>query len=349
MAFRSVTIALIGITPLLFASTKAAEETSPSIARAQVWRATDIPSMNLKAGPPGPGAFPFRAEIECDYLNKELSGLTPKFACNAPGNDELKVKFGGGNGEVYAEVAASRLLWALGFGADHMYSAKVICRGCPTEFGGTARANGDRIFDPAAVERKMPGAEVAAAWSWKEIDAIDEKAGGAPLAHRDALKLIAVFLQHTDSKAEQQRLICLGVQELAPGADCARPFMLIQDVGVTFGRANLFNQNKPGSMNLAAWSSTPVWKTNSGPCVGNLPKSFSGSLDDPVISEAGRQFLAGRLQQLTDRQLRDLFEAARVTLRVREPGDPLSGFPTVDEWVTAFKQKRAEIVNRRCA
>jgi len=26
-----------------------------------------------------------------------------------------------------------------------------------------------------------------------------------------------------------------------------------------------------------------------------------------------------------------------------------SGFPTVDEWVTAFKQKRQEIVGRSCA
>jgi hypothetical protein len=37
-----------------------------------------------------------------------------------------------------------------------------------------------------------------------------------------------------------------------------------------------------------------------------------------------------------------------VTLRVRDPGHAKSGFPTVDEWASAFKQKRAEIVNRRC-
>jgi hypothetical protein len=68
-----------------------------------------------------------------------------------------------------------------------------------------------------------------------------------------------------------------------------------------------------------------------------------------VISEQGRQFLAGLLQQLSDAQIRDLFEAARVTLRVREPGNPLSGFATSEEWVSAFKEKRAEIMNRRCA
>jgi hypothetical protein len=305
--------------------------------------------MNLKVGPAGPGAFPFRAEVECDYLDKELSGRSPKFACMAKGDDELKVKYGFTNGEVYGEVLASRLLWALGFGADHMYSVKVICRGCPETFGGLVRENGDRVFDPAAIERKMPGAVVTDAWAWKELDLIDEESGGAPLAHRDALKLMAVFIQHTDTKPEQQRFICLGVDELPPGADCQKPFMFIQDVGVTYGRANAFNENPTGSVNLAGWSTTPVWKTATGPCVGNLPKSFTGTLDEPVISEQGRQFLAGLLQQLTDAQIRDLFEAARVTLRVREPRNPLSGFATVENWVSAFKVKRAEIMNRRCA
>ena len=40
---------------------------------------------------------------------------------------------------------------------------------------------------------------------------------------------------------------------------------------------------------------------------------------------------------------------ARVTLRVREPGHALSGFPAIDEWVSAFKAKRDEIVSKRCA
>jgi predicted glycoside hydrolase/deacetylase ChbG (UPF0249 family) len=72
-------------------------------------------------------------------------------------------------------------------------------------------------------------------------------------------------------------------------------------------------------------------------------------LDDPPISEAGRQFLADLLMQLTDAQLHDMFEAARVTLRLRDPHDISSGFPTIDEWVAAFKEKRREIVEHHCA
>ena len=86
-----------------------------------------------------------------------------------------------------------------------------------------------------------------------------------------------------------------------------------------------------------------------GGCVGNLPKSFSGTLDDPVIRESGRRFLANLLTQLSDGQLHDLFTVARVNHRLREPGRVFSDFSTIDDWVVAFKAKRAQIVERRCA
>ena len=351
MTLRSSFPVVLRVTAVLLAATTvlaADPKQQDASRRAQVWQAGDIAARNIKTGPAGPGAFGFRAEVACDYLDKKLSGRSPKFACLAIGNDELKVKFGGTNGEVYGEVVASRLLWALGFGADHMYPVTVVCHGCPEEFGGRTRLNGDRVFDPAVIERKMPGVELSPEWSWKQLDEMDEEAGGAPLAHRDALRLMAVFLQHSDTKPEQQRLICLDGAETRVAGTCGRPFVLIQDVGVTFGRATRFNENTPSSVNLAGWSSTPVWTAASGPCVGNLSKSFTGTLGMPVISEEGRAFLAGLLQQLSDAQLRDLFEVSRVTLRLRDPGNVRSGFPTVDEWVTVFKQKREDVVNRRC-
>jgi hypothetical protein len=249
---------------------------------------------------------------------------------------------------VYAEVAATRLLWALGFGADRMYPVRVICHGCPQEFGGVKHGEANRLFDPAVIERKMPGDDILAVdgWSWQELETVDEKAGGAPRAHRDALKLLAVFIQHTDTKPEQQRLICLDDGETASNA-CAQPFMLLQDVGVTFGQANTFNTNSTGSMNFSEWSRTPVWK-DATKCVGNLPKSFTGTLDNPVIGEAGRQFLADLLGKLSDSQLQDLFEVSRAKLRLRSPTDPKSGVASNDDWVEVFKRKRDEINARRC-
>jgi hypothetical protein len=123
--------------------------------------------------------------------------------------------------------------------------------------------------------------------------------------------------------------------------------MMISDTGITFGRASRFNSNRK-AMNLAAWSATPVWKEGTTGCVGNLPKSFTGTLDDPVISEDGRQFLADLLLQLSDSQIRGLFETARVELRLRDPSKPLSGAATAGEWADVFKAKRREIVGKHC-
>jgi hypothetical protein len=177
------------------------------------------------------------------------------------------------------------------------------------------------------------------------LDQVSEEDGGAPRAQRDALKLVAAFLQHTDSKENQQALVCAGEKSEGP---CERPLMIIADLGKTFGRASRSNADTPSSMNLRAWSQTPVWKTDQG-CVANLPKSYSGTLRDPVISEAGRAFLAKLIMQLSDKQLEDLFTVARVQLRPRWPDNGRSGFPTIQEWVNAFKAKRAEIVQRTCA
>lgn len=323
------------------------------IARAQVWTRTNVAAMDLKTGPRGPGAFPFRATVTCDYVDEQLGGQSPKFACKA-GDDELKIKYGGANGEVYGEVLATRLLWALGFGADRMYPVNVICRGCPDEFGGIERAGKQSRFDPAIVERKMPGKEFEIddkpGWSWKDLARIAPASGGAPRAHRDALTLLAVFMQHSDSKPEQQRILCLGPASNRKSAKdaCARPFLMMQDVGLTFGRPTAMNANAASSVNLEAWRGTPVWKAGAA-CTGNLPKSLTGTLDNPAISEEGRRFLANLLLALSDRQIRDLFEVARIELRLRNPDDTSSGFASIDEWVEAFKAKRAEIVERRCA
>ena len=95
-------------------------------------------------------------------------------------------------------------------------------------------------------------------------------------------------------------------------------------------------------------SEEAMWKGDAAACIGHLGKSQSGTLGDPKISEAGRKFLADLLLQLTDQQLRDLFEVARVDQRSRRPN---SAEPpaSVDEWVTVFKHKRDEIVSNRCS
>ena len=318
-----------------------------AIRTAQVWSPVDIGSMDMKAGPVNAEGFAPGAEVQCEYHEERLVG-TPKFNCVIPPDDKVRVKYGERNGEVYSEVAASRLLWALGFGADGVYPVRVVCNGCPGDpIRNHKKAAGTRAFVPAVIERKMAGDEIElhkdSGWSWVELAFVDPASGGAPLAHRDALKLLAVMIQHTDSKPQQQRLMCLdrkmGNTPAKDGA-CAHPFMMINDLGKTFGTATAFNSDAKSAVNLKEWSRTPVWKDETG-CVARLPKSMTGSLEHPKIGEAGRAFLSNLLSQLSDQQLRDLFEVAQFTRR--------DSSATVDDWVSAFKKKRDDIAARACA
>jgi hypothetical protein len=123
--------------------------------------------------------------------------------------------------------------------------------------------------------------------------------------------------------------------------------MFINDLGLTFGRANMFNRQAPGSVNLREWARTRVWREPEG-CVANLHKSWTGTLDNPRISEEGRRFLAGLLTALTDQQLYDLFDVARFPLRTRS-SDLGSGEDPIQAWVAAFKLKIQQVVNRTCS
>ena len=121
--------------------------------------------------------------------------------------------------------------------------------------------------------------------------------------------------------------------------------MMVHDLGQTFGSANLFNRTAVSSVNLSEWSHMSIWKDPQR-CVANLPQSQTGTLENPVIREAGRKFLADLLAQLTDHQLHDLFDVARFPERTMSNGS--RELTTVDDWVAAFAQKRDEIVNHTC-
>jgi hypothetical protein len=204
-------------------------------------------------------------------------------------------------------------------------------------------------FDPATVERKLPGRAMEtrtdSGWKWSELEEIGTEAPPGARAQRDALKLLAAFVQHTDSKAANQRLLCPKGEEVGR-TGCRSPVLMVSDLGCTFGHAGLLLHVNPNSVRLAAWRQVPVWKDGAR-CVAEFEHSLGGSLTNPQISEAGRAFLAGLLVQLSDAQLRDLFETARVNLRPSAPGED-SPPASVDEWVTAFRLKRAQIVDQRC-
>jgi hypothetical protein len=337
--------AVFGLSLSLFAASPGPEtrqQRLDAIKRAKVWTPTNVASMNIKAGPQGPLAFAPGQTVTCTYINKPPGkGSTPKFHCALPNGRDLKVRYGKENGEVFAHVAATRLFWALGFPANPMYPVKVVCKGCPADpFANQTLPPAGAppvVFDPATIDEDVEGDTIESkpdeGWAWKDLNLVDEKAGGASIAERDALRLLVAFVQHTSNKALNQRIVCLDKP------DCKQVRMVVNDLGKTFGRSRSQHDDERAAVHLDEWAGTPVWK-GANVCVTNLHWTWNGSLSDPLVGEAGRKFLAGLLNQLTDAQIRDLFEVARFA-------DRNPKWPT-DQWVAAFKAKRAELTNRTC-
>jgi len=326
-----------------------------ALAAARVWFPPAVPigSIDFGTNTPGHGSLDDNGEVDCTFALEPIGGTTPKFMCTLANGDRVKVKYGEGvpNGEVPAEIAATRLLAALGFPADRMNRVKSVrCRGCPPlpqqalhclEKGEPASiclqgAAADRVitFTQAAIERPLEGEKIAGGkepgWSWYELDAIDPKAGGSSRAEVDALRLIAVLLAHWDNKGANQKLLCPPGKS-RPDGTCAAPIAAIGDLGATFG---------PKRVDLMNWKQWPVWVDPKACRVSMKALPFDGAtFPDAQISEAGRQFALTLLQPLTPQQLTTLFASSGISTYPHVAGsarDPKN-------WADAFLDKVKQI------
>lgn len=307
------------------------------------------------------------AKFYCQLLGLDLTPLVK--ASGKP--EKIKVKYspaGETNEEIYGEILGTRLLWALGFAADQMFYVKqVYCRGCTAnpyrerEIDASSMTT-PRLFTPTAIEKKFSGEDVtyleektensgprgmpvkkmvvAEGVSFKEMMRnlpADQQQASAQYQQRDALRLLAVFMQHKDIKPENSRLSCPDVD--AAGKCVGQPVMMIQDIGTSFGvgvKSLHFYK-----VNLEKFKES-IWK-NAATCQANLSTPFigDGSMSSPIISEVGRKFLANLLQGFISgpegqERVRDLFRAAHIEERGR--GE------TVDQWANAFIAKANEVI-----
>lgn len=276
----------------------------------------------------------------CTYKPDAVSGTTPKFDCELTNGEKIKVKYGGSK-EIPSETAATRLLHALGFGADRVTRVDTVrCYGCPMQpfhtrallemlsvdawFDRRIDYSSHRDFKKVSAERNLDGEAIEVGnergWAFYELDTIDPSRGGATRAEVDALRLMAVFLHHWDNKSSNQRLTCPN----AMTADCEHPLAMIQDVGSEFG---------PKKAALDQWRSKPVWQ-DAATCVVSMKGMpyNGGTFEDVAISEGGRRILADRLRHLSAKQIETLFTAA--------------GFEDVPAWTAAFHDRVTQIVER---
>jgi hypothetical protein len=279
------------------------------LANAVIWKPGGIPTAEqIREGPSGRSPLAgvdrdAQGEVTCtyDHGGAGAPGRTVKFTCRTAAGRSLRVKyFDGnpqtGNREVFGEVLATRLFWALGFDADAVYPVVIRCLDCPADpNAGTGPRAARRYL--GIVEAFYEGTLVTSrgnpdqGWAFDELRrAIATLPGGEARARQqmefDALSLLAVFVQHGDRKPSQQRLVCRLVLDRDAGevllADtdegalhvpvllerrdrhaCSATTVTVQDLGATFGGAGQFTSNVRAKVHLSSWAGTAMFANRS--------------------------------------------------------------------------------------
>lgn len=293
-------------------------------------------------------AAPPAEPILCRYAYDEPSGTSAKFDCVLESGHVVKVKYGR-NSEIHAETAASALLTALEYPADHVQIApRLRCVGCPRypflmsqllalahlphPLAPDGYDHGYTDFEWVSVESKFPAPAIETAgvkgWAWYELARSE-----APRADLDAFRLLAAFLAHWDNKSENQRLVCLDQGPAPPDGACARPLLMMQDVGATFG---------PTKVNLHAWRDRPIWLDRAECRVTMRDLPFEGATyPDVQISEHGRIQFAQQIAVLSDEDVRKLFLDAKFPEFYSSTDDRRD----LDAWVDAFRHRVDQVIN----
>ena len=334
---------------------------------AKVWSAPDPgydpvlgynPTTGPRTGAPKVGEDGLVAPITCaaNRDESEGSGTTPKFYCSVPGIvDEVgdlvryKVKphFKGQsrdkrNGEIYGEFLSSRFSKALGFFADDEWVADVTCQDCKKSLTRDFQGTSFTPFQPAAGIELPLGKGIDPNCNGKDGASLSPTLdnllkSGAPRDQIDAFKLWLAFIDHGDIKADNQKFACLDAQKSSDGSRTCKPgqaIYYVSDMGSTFGYSSA-SENKA---RLKTWSGKDPIKVSNGSC-----RTTAKGIDDPVISEAGRQLLAQGLERLIAAEqsnglITRVFRASRNAERDVPP----------EGWTAEFIRKAKTIINAKC-
>lgn len=332
-----------------------------------VWRLPDndydpvlgfSPSKGPRTGAPKADAQGMVLPVVCVANKDETkgSGTTPKFHCSVPGvvdNDgdliryKVKPHFKGQsrekrNGEINGEFLSSRFSQALGFFADDEWVADVTCEDCQKSLTRDFQGTSFTPFQPAAGIELPLGSGIDVGCDNKDSGALDGTLenllkAGSPRDQIDAFKLWLAFIDHGDTKTDNQKFTCLDSQKNDDGTRSCKPgqaVYYVSDMGSTFGYSSA-SENKA---RLKEWRSIDPIKISDGSCM-----TTAKGVKNTAISEGGRKLLADGLQRLLDAETSDgvitrVFRASRNQERDEAP----------EAWTAEFVRKARTIISAKC-
>lgn len=275
---------------------------------AVIWRDPgDVASLNLLYGAGGKEHAP-DPNGQFVFVKEDMKGTSPKFDVKDDQGVEWKVKLGQ---EPQSETAATRLMWAAGYFVDEdYYLERFKVTGMPQLHRGGNLVSADGTVHAARLERKVKGAKKLGTWDWFDNPFHDKQ-------EFNGLRVMMALLNNWDLKDINNSIEEMGGE---------RRYM-VTDLGASFGKTGGPASRSKSVLHDYANSkfvekATPEFVDlvmNSRPSVLsviNVPNYQARARMEGVtkhIPRADAKWLAQRLSQLSEEQIRDGFRAAGYT------------------------------------
>ena len=289
-----------------------ADATAPAV----LWRDPGpIGSLDLfwgagsEAGAPqGPFAF----------VEEDKTGTNPKITVKDARGATWDMKF---DEEVHAEVAANRLVWALGYFVEHQYFVR---EGTVTGATGLSRAAAfigpGGAFKNARFRARHPDMPRT------EEDWTLQSSPFARTKELSGLMILMTLVNNWDIEGPRNNKV---LRATSPDGRVERRY-LVADLGATFGRMGGGVVTNHTKWNLDHFRQEPFIEKVSDGTVHLSHDGFDPDLDKVPVEHA--RWFAGLATQLTPAQIRRAFEAAGA------PPHLVEGFSTkLTEKIAALK------------
>ena len=271
---------LISLT--VFAGTSIAQKTQeavPLTGTPVLWEKVNISERDTYWGPGGQAMFPNLESLT--YVGRQVGGNNLKFRLREKSGREWVVKAAD---ESQPEVAAVRLLWAIGYPTEVDYIVPRI---------SINRAG----YKNVRFEARPEGIDRAGRWSWNSNPFKDSREFAG-------LRIMMAMLNNWDLKDENTVIL----------QKDGKAYFAVSDLGSSFGKLARNSQTRSGrSVNVPEDYAGSAFI--SGVSGGTIQFAYTGYRTDLMtgIKLEDARWLADLLTQLSDKQIEDAFRAANYT------------------------------------
>jgi len=273
-----------------------------------IWRDPgDVASLNLLYGAGGKEDAP-DPNGQFTFIKEDMKGTSPKFDVKDDQGVEWKVKLGQ---EPQSETAATRLMWAAGYFVDEDYYLEQFkVTGMPKLKRGAQFVTADGTVHAARLKRKVKGIKKLGPWDWFQNPFLDKQ-------EFNGLRVMMALLNNWDLK------------EINNAIEATREerHYMVTDLGASFGKTggpavrskSVLKDYESSKFVEKATPESVDLVMNSRPFVIsaiNVPNYANRSRMEVItkhIPRADAKWLAQRLSQLSEEQIRDCFRAGGYT------------------------------------